>query len=115
MSVMLYRCMLCVALLIDLFNLCVACLTVFMNCLVKQFAICLGVVIILLLNVMEMFSVVEGALLARPCMISHKECVCCVCNPSVRLCMLEVISSFKSSRAGSHVFALRMLFLCVVV
>ena len=30
---------------------------VFVNCLVKQFAICLGVVVILLLNVMEVFSV----------------------------------------------------------
>ena len=34
-----------------------------MNCLVKQFAICLGVVAILLLNVMEVFSVGGGALL----------------------------------------------------
>ena len=46
-SVMLYPCMVCVALLMDLFDLCVACLTVFVNCfvncLVKQFAICLGV------------------------------------------------------------------------
>ena len=48
MSVMLYACMLCVALC--LFVLCVACLTVFVNCLVKQFAMCLGVVAILLLN-----------------------------------------------------------------
>ena len=32
---------------------CLVCLTVFVNCLVKQFAICLGVVVILLLNVME--------------------------------------------------------------
>ena len=30
--------------------------SVFVNCLVKQFAICLGVVVILLLNVMEVFS-----------------------------------------------------------
>ena len=37
MSVMLYPCMLCVALLTCLFDLCVACLTVFVNCLVKQF------------------------------------------------------------------------------
>ena len=37
MSVMLYPCMFCVALLMDLFVLCVACLTVFVNCLVKQF------------------------------------------------------------------------------
>ena len=51
MSVMVYHCMLCVTLLICLFVLCVACLTVFVNCLVDQFAMCLGVVAILLLNV----------------------------------------------------------------
>ena len=34
---MLYPCMLCVALLMCLFVLCVACSTVFVNCLVKQF------------------------------------------------------------------------------
>ena len=55
-SVMLYPCILCVALLIDLYVLCVACLTEFVNCLVKQFAICLVVVAILLLNVMEVIS-----------------------------------------------------------
>ena len=47
-SVMLYACNFCVVLLMDLLVLCVACLTVFVNCLVKQFAICLGVVIMLL-------------------------------------------------------------------
>ena len=57
MSVMLYPCMFCVALSMDLFVLCVACPAVFVNCLVKQFAICLGVVVILLLNVLEFFSV----------------------------------------------------------
>ena len=46
MSVMLYHCMLCVALLMCLFVLCVACFTVFVNCLMKQFAMCLGVVAI---------------------------------------------------------------------
>ena len=45
--------------------MCVACLTVFVNCLVKQFAKCLGVFLILLLNVMELLSVVGGALLDR--------------------------------------------------
>ena len=30
-------------------------------------------------------------------------------------CMSEVISSFKSLRAGSHVFALLMLSLCVIL
>ena len=66
MSVM-YPCMLGVALVMCLFVLCVACLTVFVNCFVKQFAMCLGVVAILLLNVMEVFSVCGGALLDRPC------------------------------------------------
>ena len=46
-----------------LFVLCVVCLTVFVNCLVKQFAMCVGVVAILLLNVMDVFSVCGGALL----------------------------------------------------
>ena len=75
MSVMLYPCMLCVALLICLFVFCVACLTVFVNCLVKQFAMCVGVVAILLLNV---FSVCGGALLDRPCMVFQRVCVLCL-------------------------------------
>ena len=85
MSVMLYPCMLCVALLMCLFVLCVACLTVFVNCLVKQFAMCVGVVAILLLNVMDVFSVCGGALLDRPCMVFQRVCVCCACDPSERL------------------------------
>ena len=59
LSVMLYPCILCVALLMDLFVLCIACLTVFVNCLVKKIAICMAVVIILLLNAMEEFMLVE--------------------------------------------------------
>ena len=49
------------------------------DCLVKQFAICLGVVIILL-NVMEMFSVGggRGTLLDRPCMVFQRMCVLCL-------------------------------------
>ena len=78
MSVMLYPCILCVALLIDLFDLCVACLTVFVNCLVKQFAMWLGVDAILLLNVMEVFSVGGGALLDRPCMVFLRMCMLCL-------------------------------------
>ena len=78
MSVMLYPCILCVALLMDLFVLCVACLTVFVNCLVKQLAICLGVVAILLLNVIEVFSVGGGDLLDRPCMVFQRLCALCL-------------------------------------
>ena len=71
----------------------------FVNCLVKQFALCLGVVAILLLNVMEVFSVCGGALLDRPCMVSHfKKYVCCACDPSERL--------------GAHSI---ICFVCVVV
>ena len=83
MSVMLYPCMVCVSLLMCLFGLCVACLTVFVNCLMKQFAMCLGVVSILLLNVMDVFSVRGGALLDRPCMVFQR--VCCACDPNERL------------------------------
>ena len=57
---------------------------------------------------------------------SSKECAWCACDPSVHpkcsfhrfclcFCMSEVISSFKSLRAGAQVFALLMLFLCVIL
>ena len=68
-SVILYPSSFCVALLIDLFVLCVACLTVFVYCFVKQSVIYLDVVVILLLNVIDVLSVGGGALLDRPCMI----------------------------------------------
>ena len=44
-------------------------------------------VVILLLNVMEVFSVSGYALLDRPCMVFQKKCSCCVdvCDPSVHL------------------------------
>ena len=73
----LYHCMFCTSLQMDLFVLCVTGLTVFVNCLVKQLSICLGVFPILLLNVMDMFSVAEGALLDRPCMVFQRMCVLC--------------------------------------
>ena len=59
-------------------SVCFVCFTVFVNCLVKQFAICLGVFAILLLNVMELLSVVGGALLDIPCMVFHRMCVLCL-------------------------------------
>ena len=73
MSVMLYPCMLCVALLMCLFVMCVACLTVF-----DIDVMCVGVVAILLLNVMDVFSVCGGALLDRPCMVFQRVCVLCL-------------------------------------
>ena len=82
-SVMLYPCIFCVALLMDLFVLCV---TVFVNCLVKQFAICLSVVVILLLNVMEVFSVCGGALLDRSCMVFQRMCVLCLSSQCASKC-----------------------------
>ena len=53
MSVMLCPCIFCVVLLMYLFVLFVACLTVFVKCLVNQFSMCLAVVAVLLLNVMD--------------------------------------------------------------
>ena len=57
-------------------SVCLVC-CVFVNSLVKQFAICLGVVVILLLSVMKMFNVGGGALLVRPCMVK-RICVLCL-------------------------------------
>ena len=115
-SVMLYPCIICVALLKDLFFLGVACLTVFVNYLVKQSAIWLGVVVVLLWKGLVWIEVL--------CSIdrvgSSRECACCASDTSVHLsvsyigfCMSEVISSFKSLTARSQVFALPMLVLCV--
>ena len=58
-------------------SVCFVC-CVFVNYLVKQFAMCLGVVAILLLNVMDVFSVCGGALLDRPCMVFQRVCVLCL-------------------------------------
>ena len=68
----------------DLFVLCVACLTVLVNCLVKQSAICLGVFAILLLKVMSCCVWFE-VLYWIDHVWSSIECVCCVCGPSERL------------------------------
>ena len=39
---------------------------------------CLGVVSVLLLNVIDVFSVGGGALWDRPCMVLHIMCVLCM-------------------------------------
>ena len=49
-----------------------------MNCLVKQFAIFLDVVVILLLKLMEVLSEGGGALSERPCMVFQRMCVLCM-------------------------------------
>ena len=59
-------------------SVCLVCLTVFVNYMVKQFAICLCVVVILLLGVIEMFSVGGGALFDRPCMVFQRMYVMCL-------------------------------------
>ena len=55
----------CIDLSIDLFVLCVACRTVFVNCLVKQFVIYLGEVVTLSLNV----ECGGATWVNRPCMV----------------------------------------------
>ena len=106
-SVMLYSCMFCVALSMDLFFL------------------VLRVCYFLLLNVMELLGVVGDALLDRSCMVCKIMYVLCLWSQwayrcsfhmlCLCFCMSEVISSFRSVRAGSQVFALPMLFLCVIL
>ena len=71
-SVMLCPCILCVALLMDMFVLCVS--ELFGETIRNMF----GVVVILLLNVMEVFRVGGGALLDRPCIVFQSMCVLCL-------------------------------------
>ena len=67
-SVMLCHCIFCV--------LCLSSLV----CVCEQFAMCLGVVAVLMLNVMAVFSVGGGggAQLDRPYMVFHSMCVLCM-------------------------------------
>ena len=91
----------------------------------KQFAISLGVFVVLLLTVMESLSVVGGALFDKPCMVFQRVCGLCLRSHLVYRCschifclcfyMSEVISSFRSLRTGQQVFALLMLILCVIL
>ena len=74
---------------------------------------------------MAVFSVGGGALPDIPCMVLHRMYVLCMCSQCASkcsfhkcclcFCMLEIISSFRSLRAGSQVFALIMLFPCVIL
>ena len=75
-------------------SVCLVCCTVFVNCLMKQFAICLDVVAILLLNVMEVFSV-EVFCWIDIRVWSSKECACCdpivhLSVPSIDQCILLI-------------------------
>ena len=81
-------------------------------------------VVILLLNVIEVFSVGGGALLYRQSIVFQLICVLYLLSQCASKCffqrvcfcfgMSEVILSFKSLRVGSQVFALLMLFLSVI-
>ena len=101
--------------------LCVTCLTVFVNCFVKQFAVCLELVAILLLNAIKMFSVLE--LLCWIGRVWSTEYACCACNPSVHQSVPSIgfvygLVCRKLSAhlgAGSQVFALLLSFLCVIL
>ena len=78
-SVMLIVCSLSVFLSMCLLVLCVLCLTVLVNCLLNAFAICVGEVTVFSLKVI----VLVFRWLIR--VLSSKEYVCCVCDPTVCL------------------------------
>ena len=83
-SVILVVCSLSVFLSMCLFVLCVLCLTVLVNCLLNVFAICVGEVNVFSLKVIVFFlGWVVFCWLVR--VLSSKEYVCCVCDPSVCL------------------------------
>ena len=88
------------------------------QCLVKQFAICLGVFVILLLNVMELLCVVGGALLDRPCMVFHRMCVLCLWSQWASRCSFHMFClCFVYRKLSPHIKVWELdhrclLFLC---
>ena len=76
-SAMLYPCIFCIDLSMDVSVLCVV-LECVCELLDEKIPNILGVVVILLLNVMDVFSVGGGALLDRPCMVFQRMCVLCM-------------------------------------
>ena len=81
-------------------SLCLVC-CVFVDCLVKQFAIWLGVVVILLLNVIECLVWVEVL-----CWIdrvwSSKESACFACDPIVHLSVRSIGFVFVCGKLSPH-------------
>ena len=57
-------------------SVCIVCCVLDSVC--ELFAMCLGVVAILLLNVMDVFSVCGVSLLDRPWMVFQRVCVLCL-------------------------------------
>ena len=57
---------------------CVLCLTMLVNCLLNAFAICVGEVTVFSLKVIVLFLGYVGVLLANPCFVLQRVCVCCV-------------------------------------
>ena len=117
-SVMLYSCMFCVALSMDLFFCMLRVCELFRETIRNMFGcVCNWV--------WWSFWVWLEVLYWIYHVWSSIECVCSACGPSERLdspsigclcfCMSEVNSSFIRLRAGSQVFALLMLFLCVIL
>ena len=110
-SVMLVVCSFSVFLSMCLFVSCVLCLTVLVNCLLNTFAICVDMV--------NVFSLkVSVLVLYQPFrVLSYKEYVCCVYDPSVclgipsicQICVFvwrDVISEFNSEIEGHLRFVL---------
>ena len=67
--------------------------------------VCFAGVVLLLVSVF--------LFLERPCILSSRVCVCCVCDPSIIL-LSEVISVFSALSEGSQLFAFLVLFLCCI-
>ena len=76
----------CYCVFTTLFVLHVLCFIVSVNCLLNAFVICLGVVVVFLLNVMVLFCAWVSFLLSSPCMSFHS--VCYVCGSIVCLYVL---------------------------
>ena len=76
-------------------SVCFVCWTVFVNCLVKQFAICLGVFVI------ECDGVVV-CVLDTPCMVFHRMCVLCLWSQRASRCSFHMCVCVFVCRMLSH-------------
>ena len=65
--------------------LCVLCLTVLVNCLLNEFAVCVGEVNVFSMKVMVLFLCCIVFLLASPSIVFQRVCVFVFCDPSVCL------------------------------
>ena len=75
----------------------------------------LGVVAVLLVNVMDVFSVGRGALLDRPCMVFHRMCVLCLWSQCASKCSFHMfVCVFVCRKLSPHLTVCELNHRCLL-